>query len=463
MSNDGGWILPPVIDPPGRLTVCLCIPDEIEHIAAFWGALTELGYQHNWQRDDEHNAVPVSVLWMSIIAEANVRFNQGGLMCFNCDELAECLQPLLNAQTAQFQTMLNQMKNGDPGTPGIPLTPEQTATDLAAGSNPTCDLNVVWAQSLQIVTYTDILITDALQLAESATNDVELLEVISALPGLDEIGVDAIFGYMEMLLEGVQENYYAQITEAYLQGVACELFCQNQDCSITLDRIMSVMTDRMRAHFSDFPSTFATLTDMLAYFVDSDIDGTIIADAMFYVVWGGGTLANTFLGDVGTKPLSTLLKLAVNDANNDWELICDVCPEPEEICGISLVYAAPPIGFVIDTGSDDETGFIQSELLDTGGGETAWIIAHWDGMGVSGMNRIRLVFADNYEKAWQVYNDTTLWSGANVPTSIGFGEYVIDVIIDPPYDGTVMSVNTRQHPIPNATPFKLLRIELCEE
>jgi hypothetical protein len=219
MSNkDGGWILPTPVDPETRRCICIPVPDSPEHRQAFFGALIQLGYQFNWQRDPLHKAVPVSVLWMSIILEAMERFYQGDpVMCFSCEQLKECLAPLLSAQSLQIQQMINESKYGDPNPIGQPLPTTATAGNLAEGSNPTCNLDIVWAQCWQIVTYTDIVITDALELAESATNDVELLEVISSIPGLDELGIDAIFGYIELLLEGIQENYFAQVTEAYLQ------------------------------------------------------------------------------------------------------------------------------------------------------------------------------------------------------------------------------------------------------
>jgi len=331
-KKDGGWILPAEIDPPRR---CLCIPvpDEPAHRQAFFGALIQLGWQFNWQRDVDHKAVPVSVLWNEIVLEAMARFYSGvDYMCFSCEQLQECLQPLLDAQTAQFQQMLDMSKYGTDARPGVPMTPTQRGTDLAAGTNPGCDLDVTWAQSLQTVKYGDDLIRSALALAESATNDTELAGVISSLPGLDEIGVDAIFGYIDLLLEGIAENYAAQYTTEYEEDTACAIFClAKADCVITADMIYIVFLDRVTARFGDPVEAFITVTDLMAYLVDQDIDGTIIADVLMLVVFGGGVLAQLFLGDVGTKPLELVLKLAVDDASSDWELLCTDCPECTEL------------------------------------------------------------------------------------------------------------------------------------
>lgn len=330
-KDDGGWILPAVVDPPDRICVCIPVPDEPAHRQAFWGALTELGYQHNWQRDATHKAVPVSVLWYAIVAQAQAKFYSGvRTMCFSCEELAACLEPLLEGLSNQIIQQMTFNQYGTEYPTGQPLPPEATAEDMAAGTNPTCDYDVLWAQCWQAVTYADILITDALELAESATNDVELVQVITALPVIDELGGDAIAAYIEVLLEGVTDNYAAQVTEAYLQQAACELFCLCKgDCVVNLDRLYKVYYDRMVAAFGTPSSAFTTVTDLLLYVIDQEIEGTLIADALNMVIWGGGVLSNQFLGDVGTISLVALLSLAVNDANNDWEVLCIDCPSCE--------------------------------------------------------------------------------------------------------------------------------------
>jgi len=331
-KKDGGWMLPEVIDPP-RKCICIPVPDEPAHRQAFFGALTQLGYQFNWQRDELHKAVPVSVLWMDIVLRAMDRFYSNEVaMCFNCGNLTDCIQPLLDAQTAQFQQMLDMQKYGTDQRPGIPMTTEERERNLAGTSNPGCDLSITWAQCQQVVRYGDDLIMAALEIAETATNDTELAGAIGQLPGLDEIGIDAVFSYIDLLLEGVTENYAAQYTPTYEDETMCALFClAKEDCVITSDMIYNMFKKRVEAHFGDPVQTFLTVTDLLAYLIDQDIDGTIIADVLMLVIFGGGVLANIFLGDVSARPLEITLRLAVNDANDDYLLLCDDCPECTEM------------------------------------------------------------------------------------------------------------------------------------
>lgn len=329
-KSDGGWILPEIID-PARRCLCIPVPDEPAHRQAFFGALLTLGYQFNWQRDPEHKALPVSLLWMEIVTQAITRFNSGvDYMCFSCEELTTCLEPLFAQQQAAFQAMLDMSKYGTDARPGTPMTEAQRTEDLAAGTNPTCNLDITWAQAEQIVAYGDALITDALQIAAAAANDIQLAAAIAQIPGLDELGADAVASYAMLLQEGIAENYAAQFTLAYAEETACAIFCRaNNDCEISMQDIYAVFYKRVTDRFGDPIEAFVTITDLLTYMLDQDIDGTIIADVMFLLVFGGGILAQTVLGDVGVKPLKTILFQAVNDANNDWTTKCDECPQEE--------------------------------------------------------------------------------------------------------------------------------------
>lgn len=84
-GRDGGYILPLEIDPP-RFSICIEIPDDPYHIAAFWGALDQLTWSKNWQRDEDHTAALVSRVWTRIIDAANERMNAGD----RCQDETNC-------------------------------------------------------------------------------------------------------------------------------------------------------------------------------------------------------------------------------------------------------------------------------------------------------------------------------------------------------------------------------------
>lgn len=331
-GKDGGWILPEVIDPAGRICVCIPVPDEPAHRQAFWGALTELYYQHNWQRDSEHKALPTSIVWSEIILEAQARFYSGEIyMCFTCQQLQDCLQPLLDAQRSQI---IRDLRYGDDsGVPPGEVPPaSQNEQNLAAETNPECSKDILWAQCTQLVdTFVD-LTEDMLEIAEAATNDTEMLQVFGELPIINEFGIAAVFAYIDLLLEGVAENFSAQITQGYKDEYACLIMqaCCH-DCEVTVERLYEVASERMRTHFATFPTAFATIFDLWTYLTDQDIDGTIIADAMLMMCIGGGFLANAFFAAVSIRPIQVVLGLAKNDANDDWLILCPDCPNLFEV------------------------------------------------------------------------------------------------------------------------------------
>lgn len=61
------WVLPSVVNPSGRKTIVLCIPDEPQHVAAFRGALQALGSAYNWADDEGHTAKDVAKVWRDVI------------------------------------------------------------------------------------------------------------------------------------------------------------------------------------------------------------------------------------------------------------------------------------------------------------------------------------------------------------------------------------------------------------
>lgn len=350
-KTDGGWLLPAIIDPPERKAVCICIPEEENHVAAFWGALNELGYWFNWQRDPDKKGLPVSLVWARIVSEAHQKWLDG-VMCTSCEELIECLQPLIdeiNAKLDSIQSGVNTLQFGAGNSPaGEPLSEEQLEENQAGTSNPTCDLDILWAQCKQLVQYTHQLILDALEAAEAATNSLEFMEVLTGLPGIDEVGADVVAGYIQLIQDGITENYAAEATEAKLEEIACAIFCACKgDCEITINRVNVVYRELVEPFFGDLPATFSTIGAFMSYFVDQNIGSDVIVYLLQWMIWEGGALANIFLGDIGTKPLQTLLLLAVDDASSDWELLCEECAE-ETCYDTGSIYADIVSGAWVD-------------------------------------------------------------------------------------------------------------------
>jgi len=246
-----------------------------------------------------------------------------------CGMLQDCLQELFDAQTAQFTTIINNINNYGTSTPGLPLTTEQREENLTSTSNPGCDLDILWAQCLGIVRYTNQSIIDTLQKIEAATNLNELAGLSGDIPligwVLEVFGEELATETINYFQDAIQETYEAQYTEAVENELACGLFCLSQlGCDLSVNVIYDYLFDRVEAIVPDNPSSFV---DMLEMLYGIDFDGTNVVDLMFWFCWGGVKLASFFVGEpVTTASLENVTALAVNDANNDWELLCGDCP-----------------------------------------------------------------------------------------------------------------------------------------
>jgi hypothetical protein len=108
--KDGGYRLPETVDPP-RFSICIEVPDDINHIAAFVGAISELTWTKNWERDSAHTGAQVARVWQQIVDTAVDKMNNGercmsGEPC--CDELGIKMDESNKTLTA----ILNLLRDG---------------------------------------------------------------------------------------------------------------------------------------------------------------------------------------------------------------------------------------------------------------------------------------------------------------------------------------------------------------
>lgn len=68
-----GYLLPAIVD-PDRIQFCIEIPNEPNHILAFWGALDELGQPYSWDDDEAHTALAVAAVWREIYEKTRQSF-----------------------------------------------------------------------------------------------------------------------------------------------------------------------------------------------------------------------------------------------------------------------------------------------------------------------------------------------------------------------------------------------------
>jgi len=90
----GTFTLPEVIDPVDKICVQFQVPNDANHIAAFWGALEALNKAWNWEYTPDHKGSQTAYVCQQYIDDAAEKVNQG-IACIvpiDCDELEICLQ-----------------------------------------------------------------------------------------------------------------------------------------------------------------------------------------------------------------------------------------------------------------------------------------------------------------------------------------------------------------------------------
>lgn len=321
--SDGGWRLPEEINPIDVIPICICVPDERNHVAAFWGALQELGYWFNWERDSEHRALPTSVRWNEIITAARSRVEAGN-MCTSCEELIECLSPYLDEINANIDALRF------PDGKKEPIEASKLTKNRGGGAG--CNPDVVWAKSIQLVQWLNRLVTDALEAFEAATNSVEVAQAVTQVTLLDETSIDAVASFASAMQNFLAENYAAQYTLEYENELACAIFCAcKDDCVFSVGRVYDVLLSRVNEHFGQSPA-LNLFGDLVGYVAGLPLSGTIVVDAAFLSIFGAMRLANWVIGsatrrpEIGLRALDLVLALAMNDASDDWMLLCDDCP-----------------------------------------------------------------------------------------------------------------------------------------
>jgi len=73
LNDDGGWRLPSVIDPELK-AFCISIPNDTNHIRAFFGCLQQLAEWWNWERDDDHTGTLVAQVWRRVNNQAYIDY-----------------------------------------------------------------------------------------------------------------------------------------------------------------------------------------------------------------------------------------------------------------------------------------------------------------------------------------------------------------------------------------------------
>lgn len=253
-----------------------------------------------------------------------------------CAALIECIE-----SDADTQAALQAFVQGLSGFPaqypyGQNLPDAERSRDVASGTNPDCDLDILWAECLGVVMMTNDAIEDTFQIVEAETNVVELGNALfSAIPLVSSAkniaGLDGALDLINYFQESVGQEYDAQYTTTpggIQDQIACAIFCAcKADCQITIDRIVSVLQDRLSVYIT--PPSLDGFIDLIENIAGVDVSTTFVVDLAFFVAWGMVKTANFLFGNRFDNSLDIIIKLKADEPSNDWETLCTDCPVTE--------------------------------------------------------------------------------------------------------------------------------------
>jgi hypothetical protein len=71
-GKNKGYLLPEVIN-PDRVCIQINVPNDFNHLMAFWGQMWELTYWNTWQRDDEKQGKDAAAVWLDVYKQARAQ------------------------------------------------------------------------------------------------------------------------------------------------------------------------------------------------------------------------------------------------------------------------------------------------------------------------------------------------------------------------------------------------------
>lgn len=246
-----------------------------------------------------------------------------------CSRIADCIENNSGTQSAirnfvQNDTILNEYFTSLFEGGGKPPSPITVITDTN---------NKLWSQCVQVVEFTDQAINQFFDIIEVHSNNLEFIKNIgSSIPfvktAFNVLPIDSWIDTADYFLSLASELYAAGWDEtlsptASKYRLACALFCLcKSDKTITMDRIYEAFLSLLSAY------TIPSL-DNLANWIEAVIgidDTPMVAYGSFVLFWGIASRTSFFGAQVITgKALEVILKVAENDANNDWETLCIDC------------------------------------------------------------------------------------------------------------------------------------------
>jgi len=221
------WLVPDVIDPVEKVCVQLEIPNDVKHIAAFWGALEQLGKAYNWE-DSYADGSETAYVWQDVLEGASEAVKVGENCMLDCDDVEDCLETSTIINVIEGDVITNETNITNNTTNITHCTENPTdgtwypdAPDVETDPDPACGAAFYIVQELRV------FIVD---LEASDTTYPTLFDAIAAwLAGAFPFTATLLIEVLTSIFGGapsVLTDYDAQLDE-----MREELYCNGFDKS----------------------------------------------------------------------------------------------------------------------------------------------------------------------------------------------------------------------------------------
>lgn len=302
-----GLVVPDNPAPTEYKTVAFRIPDDPQWIGIIAGLLYSPCNGYWWKKSSGDWETARDTM-CAIATEFNtVDF---------CEQVDECIIENGGTQTIINNTVNNYYYGDKDGGLGNGIMGVDT-----------CDYDVLFGITTQLVDYLDSQAREAFQVIEEASNNLELItNWIDNIP-IANLTIGYLLEYAQWILDTVAEEYEQEWGTALRDEYRCDLFCtwnSSSDCSLSVRDIAEYFANRLLASFDIF-TTFQNLVDFL---LTGTWSGTQIVDVMFLAMTGIMALDDIELPFITIKNIysyETVVALASNDPDPDWMILCDEC------------------------------------------------------------------------------------------------------------------------------------------
>jgi hypothetical protein len=325
-----GLPLPSPVDPGTTICIRLDIPNAPEYRQALRGVLSELGKPWTWSMtsgSDNSAAYEAAELWRAHLLDLEFVLDCGGSM--SCEDFALCVASSPALQAAIQAIVPATPVDGMTYPPGTPLTPSQMTARLNEIDD--CGHDAFWAQSEQFIDYMVSLGQDVLDqiaaysAALDAGENIPMGQFLGKLKNSSTAG--KVLEFLQWVLTTVKAAYEAADNTANRDALKCAIFCEGKDdCLITIQRTLDILNARNGGLLT--PGDLDDLPSLVEAFLAAGFNPALALDLWLLFLMGTAKTAGMFGLQGIDETLNLILKVAVNDANNDWETKCEDCEEP---------------------------------------------------------------------------------------------------------------------------------------